>query len=233
MLAGTLLFAGCSGNETTTGSVVNTEDLPATINLVGITEKTTTAEAIEFVEEALNKITKTRFKTKVELTLVTADEYIDLIESRIAEADQEATRLVAIGKYNSLAQKEANKAQRLLASQSKKTSKWTKQATAVIASTLSTGEVYSAEETTVYEDGKIETLYPAAVSPIDIIMIDGKEMYDYLNEKDYPDARDRIDDDVAQYNRENPIFKNVAKVKVRDKEFKKTTTMKIARNQND
>ena len=185
MLAGTLLFAGCSGNETTTGSVVNTEDLPATINLVGITEKTTTAEAIEFVEAALNKITKTRFKTKVELTLVTADEYIDLIESRIAEADQEATRLVAIGKYNSLAQKEANKAQRLLASQSKKTSKWTKQATAVIASTLSTGEVYSAEETTVYEDGKIETLYPAAVSPIDIIMIDGKEMYDYLNEKDY------------------------------------------------
>ena len=55
----------------------------------------------------------------------------------------------------------------------------------------------------------------------------------YLNESEFPDARDRIDDDVAKYNRENPIFKNVAKVKIRDKEFKKTTTMKIARNQND
>lgn len=55
----------------------------------------------------------------------------------------------------------------------------------------------------------------------------------YLNEAEFPDARDRIDDDVAKYNRENPIFKNVAKIKIRDKEFKKTTTMKIARNQND
>ncbi|MBQ8497038.1 MAG: hypothetical protein IJ489_06260 [Clostridia bacterium] len=184
ILAGTLLLAGCNQDTTSTGTT-NTDDLPATINLVGITEQSTTAEAIDFVEEALNKLTKTRFKTKVELTLVTADEYIDLIESRVAEAEQESVRLAAIGKYNSLAQKEANNAQRLLASQSKKTSKWTKQATTIVASTLSTGDVYSAEETTVYEDGKIETLYPAAVSPIDILMIDGKEMYDYLDGKDY------------------------------------------------
>ena len=184
MLAGTLLFAGCS-NETTSTGVTNKDDLPATINLVGITEKTTTDEAIDVVEQALNKISKTRYKTKIELTLVTADEYIDLVESRVAEAEAESVKLAAIGKYNSLAQKEANQAQKLLASQNKKTSKWTKQATTVIASTLSTGEVYSAEETTVYEDGKIETLYPDAVSPIDILMIDGKEMYDYLNDKGY------------------------------------------------
>ena len=185
ILAGTMLFAGCSNDTTSSGGTTNTDDLPATINLVGITEKSTTAEAIEFVEEALNKLTKTRYKTKVELTLVTADEYIELIEQRVAEADQETVRLAAISKYNNLAQKEANNAQRLLASTSKKTSKWTKQVTTVVASTLSTGEVYSAEATTVYEDGKIETLYPEAVSPIDILMIDGKEMYDYLDEKDY------------------------------------------------
>ncbi len=52
----------------------------------------------------------------------------------------------------------------------------------------------------------------------------------FLNEEDYPDARDRIDDDVKNYNRSNPIFKNVAKIKIRDTEFPKTTTMKIARN---
>ncbi len=185
ILAGTLLFAGCNQDDTTSTGTTNADDLPATINLVGITEQSTTQEAIEFVEQALNKLTKTRFKTKIELTLVTADEYIDLIEARVAEAEEATVRLSAIGKYNSLAQKEANNAQRLLASQSKKTSKWTKQATAIVASTLSTGEVYSAEETTIYEDGKIETLYPDATSPIDIIMIDGKEMYDYLDEKDY------------------------------------------------
>ena len=54
----------------------------------------------------------------------------------------------------------------------------------------------------------------------------------FLNEKEFPDARDRIDGDVAQYNRENPIFKNVAKIKIRDEEFPKTTTLKIARKYN-
>ena len=54
----------------------------------------------------------------------------------------------------------------------------------------------------------------------------------FLNEKEFPDARDRIDDDVAQYNRDNPIFKNVAKIKIRDVEFPKTTTLKIARKYN-
>jgi hypothetical protein len=64
-------------------------------------------------------------------------------------------------------------------------SKWTQNGKTVEASTLSTGTVYTAEQTTVYEDGKIETVYPNATSPIDILMIDGKEMYDYLDSKDY------------------------------------------------
>ena len=182
MLAGTLLMA--AGCETTTASST-TEDLPWTMNMVGITDKATDPTYVEYVEEALNKISKNNYKTKIELTLVTADEYIDLIEERAAQAEQNAVELAAIKKYNSLAQKEANKAQKLLSSTTKKTSKWTKKVSTVIASTISTGTVYTAEETTVYEDGKIETLYPDATSPIDILMIDGKEMYDYLDEKGY------------------------------------------------
>ena len=55
----------------------------------------------------------------------------------------------------------------------------------------------------------------------------------FLNEEDYPDARSRIKDDVNDFNRKMPIFKNIAKVKVRDEEFPKTTTMKIVRKYND
>ncbi len=51
----------------------------------------------------------------------------------------------------------------------------------------------------------------------------------FLNEEDYPDARSRIDEDVQNFNRNMPLFKNINKIKVRDEEFPKTTTLKIAR----
>lgn len=181
-----VLFAGCGNKNATTTTTTNTDDLPTTINLVGITDKETTQAAIDAVETALNKISKTRYKTKIELTLVTADEYIAEIEKRVAVAEHNVIKVKAITKYNSLAQKQANNAQKLLSeSTGKNNNKWASQVTTVIASTMTTGEVYTAEQTTVYEDGKIETVYPNAQSPIDILMIDGKEMYDYLNDKGY------------------------------------------------
>ncbi len=185
MIAGALLMAGCDSDSSSTTST--TEALPMTLNFIGITEKTTTPEAIEATEEALNRIFKTEFKTKIELTLVTADEYIALIEARVKEADEAATKLAAIKKYNSFAQKLANEEQRAQSSDSDSGlfSKWTQAEKVVEASTLSTGTAYTAEQTTIYDDGKIETVYPSATSPIDILMIDGKEMYDYLDEKGY------------------------------------------------
>ena len=51
----------------------------------------------------------------------------------------------------------------------------------------------------------------------------------FLNEKDYPDARDRIQADVNEFNRKMPLFKNINKVKIRDEEFPRTTTLKIVR----
>lgn len=180
------LFAGC-GNQNATTTTTNPGDLPTTINLIGITEQTTTQEAIDFVEEALNKITKSRYKTKIELTLVTAEEYMKEIDNRVAQANQASIKLAAITKFNALAVKEANNAQKLLSESGNKknNNKWTNQVSTVVASTMATGKVYSAEETTVYEDGKIETVYPSAQSPIDIIMIDGKEMYEELEAKGY------------------------------------------------
>lgn len=54
----------------------------------------------------------------------------------------------------------------------------------------------------------------------------------FLDEEDYPDARSRIQGDVNEFNRKMPLFKNIGKVKVRDDEFPKTTTLKIARKYN-
>ena len=51
----------------------------------------------------------------------------------------------------------------------------------------------------------------------------------FLNEEDYPDARDNLDADVKKVNAMMPAFKRVTKILVRDEEFPKTTTMKIAR----
>lgn len=54
----------------------------------------------------------------------------------------------------------------------------------------------------------------------------------FLNEDEYPDARSRIDGDVKNFNQNMPLFKNIGRVKIRDEEFPKTTTMKIARKYN-
>jgi long-chain acyl-CoA synthetase len=52
----------------------------------------------------------------------------------------------------------------------------------------------------------------------------------FLDESEYPDARERIKADVNDFNRKMPFFKNVNKIKIRDEEFPKTTTLKIVRN---
>jgi long-chain acyl-CoA synthetase len=52
----------------------------------------------------------------------------------------------------------------------------------------------------------------------------------FLNEEDFPDARERLKADVYAINDKLPKFKRVTKIKIRDDEFPKTTTLKIIRN---
>lgn len=52
----------------------------------------------------------------------------------------------------------------------------------------------------------------------------------FLNTVDTPDAKERIRDDVNAINRKMPKYKQVTRVKTRDTEFPKTTTLKILRN---
>ena len=54
----------------------------------------------------------------------------------------------------------------------------------------------------------------------------------FLDTVTYPDAESRIKADVRALNKTMPAFKQIAKIKTRDKEFPKTTTLKIKRKYN-
>lgn len=51
----------------------------------------------------------------------------------------------------------------------------------------------------------------------------------YLDEE-VPDAKERINEDIAQLNKNLPLIKNIGRIIIRDTEFPKTTTKKIKRN---
>lgn len=54
----------------------------------------------------------------------------------------------------------------------------------------------------------------------------------FLDTVAQPDAKEKIKTDVREFNKKMPAFKQVSKVKTRDTEFPKTTTLKIKRNYN-
>lgn len=153
--------------------------LPTTLSLIGITEPSTKPEAIKAVEDAINEITMNKYKTKIDLVLVTEDEYYKIIDERVAEAEHNSNVDKAIAQYNKYAERQAAALQSALASENaSRSGKWKRSAVKIEAETVTTRPVYTAQETTVSEDGIISILYPAAASPIDIVMISGKEMYD-------------------------------------------------------
>ena len=52
----------------------------------------------------------------------------------------------------------------------------------------------------------------------------------FLNTVETPDAKSRIKADVNEINRKMPSYKQVTRIKTRDNEFPKTTTLKILRD---
>lgn len=176
MLAMTFALAGCS-----TGSNDEATDLrlPMTLNFIGITKESTTPEAVQMVEDAINVILSNTYETKIKLTLVTADKYMELVQERVDEANYLIDLDAAIAKYNTYAQRVANK--QAAASATSNTSffgKWKAAAVTVVADTVTTRQKYTAEQTTIDENGLISTLYPDPYSPLDILMIDGYDMFE-------------------------------------------------------
>ena len=71
-------FAGCSkgaGDKTVDGTTTDTASLTTvTLTLWLPTDEDTTEEAVLAVQEAINKITKSRFETAIELHAIPRDE---------------------------------------------------------------------------------------------------------------------------------------------------------------
>jgi long-chain acyl-CoA synthetase len=54
----------------------------------------------------------------------------------------------------------------------------------------------------------------------------------FLDEEQFPDARERLKNDVLEVNKKLADYKQVARIVVRDEEFPKTTSLKIIRSKN-
>lgn len=84
-------FAGCnkkSGDTTVEGTTTDSASLSTvTLTLWVPTDKDTTEEALLAVEEAINKITKAKFETAIELHAIPSDEYDAAIDARIKEIE--------------------------------------------------------------------------------------------------------------------------------------------------
>ena len=98
----------CGSDESSSTSTGTTAKVPTTLSFLGITSEETDPENVEMVEEALNEIFKARFKTKIDLTLVTEEEYMDLVKERIEIAEQYKVYDAAIAQYNAYIKQQAN-----------------------------------------------------------------------------------------------------------------------------
>ncbi len=87
-----MVAAGCSANkneEVVNGSTTDDSALTTvTLTLWIPTDKSTTEEAILAVQEAINKITKAKFETAIELHAIPSDEYEAAVNARITEIEE-------------------------------------------------------------------------------------------------------------------------------------------------
>ena len=183
MLVCAIALSGCSLFEEETTEEADSR-LPMTLSVLGIKKEGTTDEAVQAVEDAINVITVAKYETKIKLTLVTEDEYYDLVTERVAEAKYNETVDKAIEQYNKYAKEVALEKQKALNNANSKSSgKLRRSIETVQPETMETRPVYSKEETTYIEGIGTVIVYPEPTSPVDILMISGKEMYDLFNEE--------------------------------------------------
>lgn len=172
MVMGVLCLASCG----TTNQQSEDERLPVTISVLGITEESTTPEAVKAVEKAINNIMGASYSTHVSLTLVTKDEYVDLVKERAELANYNKQLDTAVNNYNTSAVKAASDTV-----VTKSFGKWRTKVSGVEATTITTREQYTSIRTEYNEQGVLEVVYPDAASPIDVVMIMGRDMYDELD----------------------------------------------------
>lgn len=84
----TLSFTACNDEETeyltdAEGNIVVVDDSAITLTLYGITNDSTTEEAVARVEDAINSITKAQYSIQIDLRLYPEDEYYNKLEAAL------------------------------------------------------------------------------------------------------------------------------------------------------
>lgn len=197
MIMSTFLFAGCtSSDDDTEGKVEDAASRnTTTLNMFVLTEDKTDPEQAEAVEAAFNKITKSRFKTQVNITFLTEAEYYEALEQAFVNKEEEVVMA-----------KEADKALRRYIKEHKaeygndgareKFYEEHPEYLKFAETTTDPTEETTPEETVYNEDtGLLELKYPEAdPNVIDIFFIGGYERYQEYIEKEWVA---RIDDELT------------------------------------
>ena len=197
MLIGTFVFSGCSSSSDDNSEDVREEASRATttLNMMVMTEEGTDPEQAKAVEAAINKITMSKFKTKVNITFYTEAEYYTALEKSFADKEAEVEladeAAKALKKYvrEHKAEYGSDGARKKFYEEYPQYLKYAETTTDPTAET-------TAEETVYNEDtGLLELKYPEAdPNVIDIFYIGGYERY-----KEYIDKEwiMRIDDELT------------------------------------
>ncbi len=88
MTASTVLFAGCSESEEKKSANTSTREIVA-LNMYILTEDSTTEEAADRVQMAINEILLPNYKTMLKINYLTEENYWDAVEKAFEETDPE------------------------------------------------------------------------------------------------------------------------------------------------
>ena len=186
LLAATLLSVGTgctsvNANEKEMSATEAASNKTTTITLTAITGDSTTEEAIQKVQEAMNVLSKSEYKTQVILQLKTADEYVAYVDAMAQKLEEEIAAKEAEEARIRAEKKAKREAEKIAAAQSKIRSIWATTTTADPDE-----ETEGSQEMTEDAYGRAVLKYPELEGThLDIIFVTGYDMLYDFEEKGY------------------------------------------------
>ena len=92
MIASSVIMTGCSEDEEKKSANTSTREIVA-LNMYILTEDTTTEEAADRVQMAINEILLPEYKTMLKINYLTEDKYWDTVNAMLEETDPENSDL--------------------------------------------------------------------------------------------------------------------------------------------
>ncbi len=175
-----VVLTGCGNKEDEDLVVLNADSTKTrTVVMAAITGESTTKEAITLVEEELNKISKTMYKTQIILKLMTEDKYESYIDSTYDALNQAKEEAEKAEKEARKAQIQKKRQQAIEDAKKKVRSKW-------VTAESQEEETSETQPTMTDEYGRVVLEYPdASENQLDILFITGVDMFYRFYDKDY------------------------------------------------